>query len=161
MKDKLVYIIIGIAIVIIAVFTTIMVLKNVKRNKKIENITYLRLSYTGGYAMYAYTIYTIELIDGKYVVTVKPYGEPDENIRTTELSKEKIKELEKTLTNLKVAGWNGFNESDKYVLDGDSFSFSLKYGDNEEVSAHGYMRWPENYSNVKSYIIELINTIRD
>ena len=161
MKDKLIYIFIGIVIIVTIIFVTLITTKNIKKNKKIENITYLRLTYTAGYAMNAYTVYEINLKEDKYIAIIKPYGEPEENTREYELPKEKVKELEKTLSNLKVAGWDGFHGNDKYVLDGDSFSFSLRYGDNESISASGYMSWPENYGDVISYISEMLNVLHD
>jgi hypothetical protein len=62
-------------------------------------------------------------------------------------------EIEKKLNEYHVSRWNGFNKNNKYVLDGDSFSFTLKYNEKDEVSAHGYMMWPNNYSEVKGYLI--------
>jgi len=62
-----------------------------------------------------------------------------------------------TLNDNKVVKWNNFRESDKYVLDGDSFSFSLTTEEGINISASGYMRWPDNYGNVKSTLVEIFD----
>ena len=54
---------------------------------------------------------------------------------------------------------NGFNKSDRYVLDGNSFSLSISMNNDEYVSASGYMKWPKNYKEVKEELITFFSTI--
>lgn len=144
MKKIIIPFLILLIIVLVLFFKIVFVKKTV-----IKDIKYLRLSYSNGYAMYAYTIYEIDYMDGKYILTTKPYGVPDEEVQKEEISKEDIKKIEDILSNYDVSAWDGFNKTDKNVLDGDSFSFSLKYDDDRTVSASGYMRYPNNYREVK------------
>jgi len=156
---KIKYIIIALTIVAIIVFTTLVVIKTTKKDKPINGLTYMHFTYTTGYHMYAYTIYDIEYKDGKYIASIKPTDIPDEEKKEVELSNEVVTNIEKKLTEYNVSRWDGFNENDKYVLDGDSFSFNLKYDNDKNISAHGYMRWPENYREVKNYLDEVLGSL--
>ena len=145
---KKAFIIIGIAIVVII---TMIVLCIIFSNKKVKvsEITHLSFSYTKGYMINSNIIYTLEYRDNKYIATVKPYGIPDEEAREIKVSDDFVKEIEEILSKYEVNSWNGFSKSDKYVLDGDSFSCFIDYKNGESVSAHGYMSWPKNYSSVR------------
>lgn len=157
-KGLIIGIVLGVLFIllIIALVVLIFVLPSIFEGKKIENIKHLYFSYTSGYAMYSYTTYELDCND-KCILKVKPDGLPDEEKQEVEIPKEKLLEIESKLNEYNVSRWNGFNKSDKYVLDGDSFSFNLDYNDNDKISAHGYMIWPNNYSNVKSYLINTFN----
>ena len=65
----------------------------------------------------------------------------------------------KILEDNNVVEWDGFNKFDKYVLDGNGFSFSLENKNGEKVSADGYMKWPKNYTTVKSKLDKIFNKI--
>ena len=99
--------------------------------------------------MNAYTRYEINKKDGKYIATIKQYGKSDEEAQKVEVSENKVKELESILNKYNVIKWNGFNQNDKNVLDGDSFSLSIHMEDDKDISASGYMKWPDNYKNVR------------
>lgn len=123
----------------------------------IKNIKHLRYSYTGGYAMYAYTIYEIDFKDGNYYLTIKPNGVPDEEKQEVKMKKEDIKKIEDILNKYNVSFWDGFNKTDKNVLDGNSFSFTLDYDENKTIHAYGYMMYPKNYREVKTELIDLFS----
>ena len=156
---KMKYVLIALAIMVIVVFTALVVIKLNKKTKPINGLTYMHFTYTTGYHMYAYTIYDIEYKDGKYMASIKPTDVPDEEKKEVELSSEVVTNIEKKLTEYKVSKWDGFNESDHGVLDGNSFSFSLKYENEESISAHGYMRWPDNYRDVRNYLDEVLGSL--
>ena len=156
---KIKYIIIALTIVAIIVFTTLVVIKTTKKAKPINGLTCMHFTYTTGYHMYAYTIYDIEYKDGKYIASIKPTDIPDEEKKEVELSNDVVANIEKKLTEYNVSKWDGFNENDKYVLDGDSFSFSLKYENEVSISAHGYMRWPDNYRDVRNYLDDVLGSL--
>lgn len=126
-----------------------------KKRVNIKNIQHLRFSYTSGYAMYAYTIYEIDYKDGKYFLTTKPDGVPDEDKQTEEIKKEDIKAIENILNKYSVCFWDGFNKTDKNVLDGNSFSFTLTFDNNNEIHSYGYMMYPKNYREVKEELINI------
>ena len=156
---KLKYILIGIAIIIIAVFTTLIIIKINKKSKPINGLTHLHLSYSTGYHKYAYTIYDLDYKDGKYIVNIKPTDIPDEDAKEYEISEETVKQIEKKLMEYDVTKWDGFKKSNQYVLDGDSFSFNMKYEEDKSINASGYMMWPDNYREVKSYLDEVLGSL--
>lgn len=142
--------------ILLFIVVIVLLLLPVIKEKKIENIKHLYLSYTNGYAMYSYAIYELDCTD-KCILKIKPQGVPDEEKQEVEIPKEKVEEIESKLNEYHVSRWNGFKKSDKYVLDGDSFSFNLDYNDKDEIRSSGYMMWPNNYSDVKSYLINTFN----
>lgn len=118
----------------------------------IEKIKSFHFSYTSGYEMYSYTNYDLKCEGHNCKAIVKPNGVSEDDKYETEVDSNFVKEIEDVLNKYNVAKWNGFNKSDKDVLDGDSFSMSIRYGDDGYISASGYMMWPDNYSNVRSEI---------
>ena len=150
MKTKYIILIIcGIVLFVILLFVLAVLL--LPKDKKIENITHLRFTYTTGYHMNASVSYEMDLNDDKYIVKVKPTDIPEEETKEYEISKDKVKEIENKLNEYKVSRWNNFHKSDKYVLDGDSFSMNIRFND-QDISASGYMMWPTNYREVRSYL---------
>ena len=149
MNNKYVFII-SIIVVIIALF---LIFFNNKKNNKVvlKDTTSFRLFYTQGYMMNADTIYEYKKENDKYIMSIKPYLVDSENTVSFEVNNNIIKEIEDILNKYEVYKWDGFDKNDKDVLDGDSFSFSVSMND-KSISAHGYMKWPDNYRNVKSEV---------
>ena len=154
MGKKVAWIIIGILSVLVigAIFVF-----GLNKPKKIESIKTLYFTYTSGYMMNAYTRYELEKREDGYYVKIKPNGIPEEEIQEAKVSDDDISKIVQTLNEYKVIKWNNFHESDKYVLDGDSFSFSLITEEGIDISASGYMRWPKNYNEVKSTLVEIFD----
>lgn len=155
MKDKIIWILITIFVLVglgvILLFTT--------RPKTIDTIEYMRFSYSSGWDAYSYTRYEIEKIDEDYYLDIKPSGVPEEEIQTIRLDKETINKIIDIFNKYNVSKWNRFNKYDKDVLDGDSFSFDLKTEDNNYISASGYMKWPNNYKEVRKELYDLLNPL--
>jgi hypothetical protein len=139
---------ITITIAVITSFITVKSKPVTPTASKISKIEHFYFTYSNGYAMNAYTKYQIDKKDGKYIATIKQHGEPEDDAKEIEISSNKMQELESILNKYKVNEWNGFNKTDKNVLDGDSFSFSLRTEEGNSISASGYMKWPENYKSV-------------
>lgn len=150
MKTKYIVLIIS-GVLLLLLILLILVLLLLPKDKKIENVTHLRFSYTTGYHMNASVSYEIDLIDDKYILKVKPTDIPEEETKEYILSKEKVLEIENKLNEYHVSRWNNFHKNNQYVLDGDSFSINIKSND-LEISASGYMMWPNNYREVRSYL---------
>ena len=155
MKDKIIWILITIFVLI--GLGVILVLTS--RSKEISSIKSMHLSYSSGWSAYAYTRYDLEKKDNGYYVQIKPYGVPDDEVQEVRLTDKQIKDIEAILTKYKVSKWDGFNKSDKGVLDGDSFSFYLHTEDGVDVSASGYMRWPDNYHEVRNALTNIFDPL--
>lgn len=145
---KKAFIIIGIAIVLIAVMIVLCIVLKHKK-VKVSEIKHLSFSYTQGYMINSNIMYTLDYENNVYVITVKPYGVYEEEKKTIYPSTETVREIEEVLAKYNVASWDGFKKSDKNVLDGDSFGCYITFKDGTSVSANGYMSWPKNYSDVR------------
>jgi len=125
----------------------------------IYQINNLKYSYTNGYGINQDETYEIEC-DDSCVLTYKEYGKDDDYLININLTKTNMEKFVSILNKNHVLSWKGFHKSDNNVLDGDSFNFSLRYNDDEKLSASGYMMYPDNYKNFslefKNYVNEII-----
>lgn len=132
-------------LVLISLFVFILFL-----NRKIEisNLKYLNLYYSGGYDIYGYSYYKINYENGNYKLIIKPYGVSNEEEKEYDFNKDDVIKIEEILNKYNVGSWDGFNKYDNNVLDGSSFNFNVKYKDDKEINAKGYMMYPKNYHEV-------------
>ena len=89
-------------------------------------------------------------------VKIKPYGLPPEEAQTYPVSDEQVKELVDLFNKCEVWKWDGFDERNPNVRDGDSFYFSLTVQDGKEINASGYMRYPETFGEVALEIYSIL-----
>lgn len=150
--NNIVIIMTSLLLVLTSLIIVLIVLLPHLHEKKIEKISHLRFSYSTGYHINANVFYEIDLIDGKYILKVKPTDISEEETQEFELSKDKIQEIINKLNEYHVSRWNGFHKSDRNVLDGDSFSLNIRINQDESIEASGYMMWPNNYREVKTYL---------
>ena len=127
-----------------------------KKTAKVGSIQSFNYFYTSGYAMNADIRYKFlyDAKDNKYLITKKGLYKDEDNSKTIEVDKEFYDKLESIIKKYNVNSWDGFSGSNKDVLDGDSFSLYIQYNIGS-VSASGYMKWPKNYREFKSEIMEL------
>ena len=144
---KILYI--GVLIIMVSVLTGCFKIKT-----KIEDLKSFHYSYSVGYYMNASISYDItkEKDSNVYLVKIKDAGMPEEEAREYTLKNEKIEEFVDLLNNTVIYKWNGFNKSDKNVMDGNSFSISINWGNQRNISAHGYMKYPTKYKEIRSKI---------
>lgn len=156
---KIKYVIVIVIVSLLLIGGVLLLIKKLKEKETIKNVeigelTSLYLSYSKGYMMNANIRYDFKYDKetNKYIVTIKPYLIAEEDaleIEVDEKFKDKLKEV---LVKYEVGKWDGYNKSDKDVLDGDSFSFGAWFKDNTSIHASGYMMWPDNYRNVRDEI---------
>ena len=120
-----------------------------KKGPEITDIKYFNFGYSTGNMMYAYVSYNINLEKNKYIVSIKPTGIPEEKTLKKEINVEEVKKVEEILKKYEVGKWDGFNKSDKNVLDGNSFSLYTRFTNDDTIDAHGYMKYPKNYKEVR------------
>ena len=153
MKKEIIWIIIGIIIVV-----SVLILCFHPKAKSISSIKKLRFHYTVGYAMNAYVTYEL-ICDDDCFLSYKLNGVSEEDTKKVPFPKKDISKIVDVLNKYNVSSWDGFDKNNKNVLDGDSFSFSLDMGNNEEIYASGYMMWPKNYREVKTELEAIFNTV--
>lgn len=143
--------IIFIILTLLLVGGAIMFLFNKLKNKEIEitDIKSLHLGYSTGTMIYSNVSYDLKLEDDKYIGEIKPNNVSDEEKINVEMKNEDIEKIIKLLKDNHVGRWDGFNKSDQYVLDGNSFSFNVYFTNNTSISASGYMMYPDNYRKVE------------
>ena len=126
---------------------------------EISEIKSFNYGYSINMMMNGNVSYYVVLKDGKYIATIKPYMVAQEDALEVELNSDQISKLRNILIDNHVNKWNGFSKSDKNVLDGNSFSLSVYFVNGEDISAHGYMVWPSNYSEVRGSLDEFFGEI--
>lgn len=125
----------------------------------ISEVKSFRLSYSTGNMINAYVIYEFSCDNGKCIASIKPSGVSDEEKTEVTAYKKFVNKLTDILKKYDVASWNGFNKSDKNVLDGNSFSLSIHMENGDSISASGYMMWPKHYREVVSEFDALFSSI--
>jgi hypothetical protein len=158
LKLKSIYIIVPFVVILILIFVLIFVFAMHKKEAIMTDIKSLNYSYSQGYAMNAYVRYELECKE-KCILKYKPLYVPEEDFKKVEVNEEVVKELESILNKYEVYKWDGFNKSNKNVLDGDDFHFSVNLKDGTSISASGYMSWPKNYREVSDEISTLFNKL--
>lgn len=151
------YFIIGL-IVVLVITGGIILIKPKKETKELGKITNFRLFYTQGYSINSDISYEIECSD-KCLALIKPYGISNEDKKILEINDEFLSKIEEIIKKYNVLKWDGFNKSDRDVLDGDSFSFSAKFDDGTTISASGYMMYPDNYRQVRDELDSLFDSL--
>lgn len=148
-----VFIIAGVVILLLALFF------GRAKPVKIGEIEHFYFSYSNGSMANGSVSYTLNLKDGVYTVSVKPLYEPEEATKTFTVDASFVRELEQLLVQYKVGKWNGFHKFNKMVMDGSNFGLSVIMTDGTSLDAHGYMKWPKNYSEVRNGIEELFGRL--
>ena len=95
---------------------------------EVKDIVSFELCYTCGYFMNADCKYGLFLKDGEYTAYIKPVGKDDEDRSEYIVDKDFVLKLEAVLAKGGVSKWNGFNQSNRNILDGDNFWLHLNNG---------------------------------
>ena len=143
---KKIYLLIIILIALVVIF---FIVRYKKRVVNISQIKYFHFGYSTGNMMYANVTYDLSLKDDGYVVVIKPSGISEEDAYEVSISNSDVKKIEDILKKYEVGKWNEFHKSDSNVLDGNSFSLSIGFVNDDYISASGYMKWPKNYKDVR------------
>ena len=150
---KIKYVII-LGIIVILAIGGFYLMKSIKKGNNEEEkydfskIKSFYITYTNGYAMNSYTTYQLSVNNNKYMVKIKPYGIPEEELLEIEVDRKVVDKLIEILTKYEVNKWDGFDRVAKDVLDGNSFSLSITLEDEKTIDASGYMIWPDHYRDV-------------
>ncbi len=101
--------------------------------------------------------YCITREDNKIIATVSiGIGSIDETVKTDE---EKFAELTEIINTYNIHSWNGFDKTNKMVMDGSSFSLYIKFADGSIIKAHGSNEFPDSYREVSRRIDDLFRTL--
>ena len=150
------YMVFVISILLIIIISLIS--KHLFSNSRIESISSFEFRYTTGNALNDDVLYKINC-DNKCNMIIKPIGYSIYEINEIQISNEVLNKIVDVLNKYNVSRWHNFNKSDNRVLDGYSFSLSIKQKNGKSISASGYMRYPKNYKKVKNELEEIFNEL--
>ena len=142
-----------------AILTLLLCLTGCGKQAELRDLTYLHFSYSTGNAVNAYVTYGLTEENGAFTATVKPEGVPDEEAAAFPVDAAFVQDAEALLRKYGVGGWDGYDKSNNRVLDGNSFSLSVKTADGRRVGAHGYMSWPRHYAEVRAGLDGLFSAL--
>ena len=135
------------------------------KNKKIAesdiDIQSFSFSYSNGSSYNSDILYELNCLNGGCEALKKGIGVSNEDATLVKVDFDMKKKLEVFLMEYQVDQWNGFHESNDYVLDGDSFSLRVQMKNQEVIEASGYMKWPKNYLEFRSKVDELFSDIEE
>ena len=157
-KKVLVIICVVLVVLGIGLFFVLKPTEESESKKEIRNITYFSYSRDVSMAMNGVIKYSLDC-DKICVASIKPDGVSEEDTKIVDVDSKFLKNLETILNKYKVIKWDGFDKSDDGVLDGRSFSLSIKYGNQDTISARGYMKWPDNYQKVRDELDDLFGAL--
>ena len=122
-------------------------------NAEIVGIKNFSFSYSVGcYANGNYSYSVIKTKDGKFIASYKGDGVPEQKASKFPVDETFLIDLEKTLKENNILKWNGFHKSDSNVLDGNGFSFYVRFNDGKSYNASGYESYPKGYREGKNAI---------
>ena len=117
---------------------------------EISGILDFSFSYTQGDYAYSGNSYSATLEDGTVSITIYRDGDPDPYTFTAD--PEFLDRLTEAVNESGAAAWNGFDQTNQDVLDGDSFSLYITTDGGETISADGYASFPQNFSDAAALL---------
>ncbi|MBR3208929.1 MAG: hypothetical protein IKF82_01540 [Bacilli bacterium] len=129
--------------------------KHRKKPVQISELKNMHFSYSTSVMMNASVSYDLRYESSEYIATIKPNLVADNEAISVKISRDEVLMIEEVLKKYEVSKWDGFNQSDNNVLDGNSFSFSAELVSGERIGASGYMKYPKNYGEVKVKLDEI------
>jgi hypothetical protein len=122
--------------------------------KKITGIKSFELSVNENNMIHGYVHYVLRKTDDGYIANIKPVNIDPDECHDFPVEESKVEELIGILNTYEVSKWDGFDKVDKRILDGRSFTLSVWINDEDNISAHGYMKYPNNYKEVRKALDE-------
>lgn len=118
------------------------------------------ISFKYHYGSYSpgYYDYDISVIDEKVIFNAKGYNDVNFDVEKL-IDKSYLEELTKIINDNEIYKWNGFDKSDKNILDGYDFNLEVNYSNGKSLKAHGYMKYPKNYNEGHKALSEFLEHI--
>ena len=101
--------------------------------------------------------YSFKCEEGKFLAVFE-LAYPDEPF-IIEVDQTWAETLDVILLRYEVTQWDGFSESDRYLLDGTHFSFDCTFSDGTSVTANGYGSFPRGYYEASAEIEKLFESV--
>lgn len=121
-----------------------------------EDIVNFEYSF-GGYPD-GYWDYQIYMKNGKTYILAKGINGVDLNI-DKEVDNSVLIDIAKIVKEYEIYNWNGFNKKSN-IVDGYTFSLTIKYSDGVQITAYGHEKYPDNYKNIHEVLLKYIESIK-
>ena len=158
MKKKTIILTVFVAVLILVLVLVFLLTMRGKKEEVYEgeiiSISYSYGSYNGGY--WNYEIYKE---NQKTFVKAKGWNGVELNLNK-QVDNNVLDDISQIVKEKEIYKWYGFNKEDKNVLDGYSFSLTIKYSDGKEGKASGYMKYPNNYTSAHKELTNYLETIK-
>ena len=115
--------------------------------------------YNIGSGLGGYCSYTVEDKNNTVLYTKNCVGIEDAD-EEREIDRSYLEEIKKIINENKVYKWDGFNKSNNNVMDGSSFDLKVHYSNGQSIDAHGYMKYPSNYKEVKEKLLDYFEKMK-
>ena len=124
------------------------------------HIASLGYSYHGSIGGDSYS-YEVTVAPDSAMLTIEEMLFPEYGTLSCKVDSDFIHALETLCVENDIRSWNGFNEANKYVLDGDGFSLYITLTDGKTISAHGSNAYPQGYGSFREGLRNLIAPFRE
>ena len=129
------------------------------RTVSIGTLSFLHYRYTAGSGPDAWGELSISRENGVYTAEVKLDGGPESLRRSVTVEEETVRKIEELFRRYEVGNWNGFSSSSRNTADGDSFSFTARMENGDEIAARGYGKRPAHYAEVAQNLKSLMGEL--
>ena len=114
-----------------------------------DRIRSLTFRYSTGNMRDSFVSYILREKNGGYSAVIIPDGVGEENACTVTVPEVFAEKVLSVLKQYHVGRWNSFHKVNKHILDGRSFTLAVHFANGKEIYAHGYMRYPKHYREVR------------
>ena len=120
------------------------------RKKDMDRISHLSFRYTAGTALNARVRYELTEKNGRCHIFVLPKGHSENEALAIDVPNSFAESVRQILLQYHTGRWNGFDKKCRRVLDGRSFTLNVRFHSGKEIHAHGYMRRPKHFREVRA-----------
>ena len=115
-------------------------------------------SFTYNYGSYNPGFYECRITtnENKPRIEILGFNGLDINVKK-DITKKDITKLQKIINENKIYKWNGFEERNDKILDGNGFKLIVEYDDGKTINATGYMKYPKDYDKGHKALIEFLD----
>jgi len=155
MKKKVIMVL-GIVLIILL---AILLIFTIYKNTKSYDGEIVGIEYSYGGLSGKYKEYKIYIENGKTYIVGKGLSGEKFNINK-QVRASVLEDISEIIEDNEIYKWYGFDESAEGVLDGYSFTLTVKYRDGREERAHGYVKKPDNYKEGHEALSEYLERFK-
>lgn len=104
--------------------------------------------------------YSVIEEDDKHFFVFESMLYPEYGEMKREVAESFLDQLTQLYQEYHLASWNGFHQSNEYVLDGDGFSLTINLQDGASLTAGGTNSYPEGYRDFREKMEELFSPMK-